>query len=367
MLQLYALVFAASLAATVPAIWLLCRLAPRLGLVDHPEGRKAHQRSTPLIGGLAIVAGAALALVFIMIQQGEVSALFSTFRRHTGFFCGVILLLVMGLIDDRRPIAARWKLLIQLFCCTLAVFIDGAVVGEVGIWINNHLLSLGPMKAPFTVLVMLTITNAMNMIDGADGLSGGIMLMALLVIAKAVATAGFSSTPYVIALIGALSAFLLFNFPLLPGQKARAFLGDAGSLVFGFALAYMAIELSALPGRVFKPSTALYLFFLPVADTVWIYVRRMIIARAPFSPGRDHIHHLVMERFSPRMTTWILVGFSGLLAGGAYTAERLGVDNSVLILTWMGLFLAYGAVTQRAWLRAWKRSHRAETVDGVTP
>jgi UDP-GlcNAc:undecaprenyl-phosphate GlcNAc-1-phosphate transferase len=262
-------------------------------------------------------------------------------------------------IDDRRPIPARYKLLIQLVSCVIAVFGDQALVGDIGVFIGPHVLSLGPLVGPFTVLVMLTVTNAMNMIDGVDGLAGGITLVAVAIMAKALATAGFSSTPYMIALMGAVLGFLAYNFPILKGQKARAFLGDSGSLLFGFTLAYTAIVISALPGRVIKPSTGLYLFFIPVADTIWIYLRRMWVARAPFAAGRDHIHHLLMDRFSPRITTWILVGTSALLAGGAYAAERLGVDNSVMILTWIGLFLVYGVFTHRPWKRAWDRSRAA--------
>ena len=184
--------------------------------------------------------------------------------------------------------------------------------------------------------------------------------------AKALIAAGFTSAPYAVGLIGALTAFLLFNFPLLPGQKAKLFLGDSGSLMFGFTVAYMAIQLSGLPGRVFKPSTALWFFFIPVVDTIWIYLRRMWVARAPFAAGRDHIHHLLMARFSARMVTWIIVLASALLAGGAYLAERKGVDNSVMILSWIGAFGLYGALTQKAWMRGWHASRAQDAAPVAT-
>jgi UDP-GlcNAc:undecaprenyl-phosphate GlcNAc-1-phosphate transferase len=272
----------------------------------------------------------------------------------------------MGAIDDWRPIPARYKLLGQLVSCLIAVVGSGAVVGDIGIYYGGYRLSLGPMVWPFSVLVMLTVTNAINMIDGVDGLAGGVTLVALAVMAKALVTAGFTSAPYAVALIGALVAFLLFNFPLLPSQKAKLFLGDSGSLMFGFTVAYMAIQLSGLPGRVFKPSTALWFFFIPVADTIWIYLRRMWVARAPFAAGRDHIHHLLMARFSPRMVTWLIVIASAILAGGAYLAERMGVDNSVMILSWMGAFCLYGVLTQKAWMKAWHASRAQEAAAVVT-
>ena len=95
-------------------------------------------------------------------------------------------------------------------------------------------------------------------------------------------------------------------------------------------------------------------------------MRRMWVARAPFAAGRDHIHHLLMARFSPRMVTWIIVIASAILAGGAYFAERKGVDNSVMILSWIGAFCLYGAVTQKAWMQAWKASRAQDTAPVAT-
>lgn len=277
-------------------------------------------------------------------------------REHIGFFTGVIMLAVMGALDDRKPIPARLKLLIQCIACLTAVVGDQIVVGDIGIDLGHVTLVLGPLVWPFTILVMLTITNAINMIDGVDGLAGGITLVVLLIIAKAVSAAGFGSMAVVFAFIGAIVAFLYFNFPWRPGLKARVFFGDSGSLVCGFALAYLAIEHSALPDRVFKPSTALWFFLIPVADTVWLYVRRLVFAGAPFMPGRDHIHHLLMEHMSPARTTFLIVGLTATFAGGAYLAERLGAANWVMILAWIAAFLIYGALTHRGWMAAWRQS-----------
>jgi UDP-GlcNAc:undecaprenyl-phosphate GlcNAc-1-phosphate transferase len=356
MFAFYCVVFAAAFFATIVVLLGMCVVAPRLGLVDHPAGRKAHLRPTPVVGGLSIVAGTLIAVLVALALSSHSGAMANVISRHLGFVAGSLILLLMGLWDDHRPIPARYKLLIQMFCCTLAVFQDHNMVGDVGIFIGPNVYAIGGLAGPFSVLVMLTVTNAMNMIDGVDGLAGGITFVAFAVMAKALTAAGFTSAPYLIALIGGLGAFLVFNFPFLPGQKAKMFLGDSGSLLFGFAMGYMAIEFSAMPGRVFKPSTALWFFFIPVCDTIWLYLRRMIVARAPFAAGRDHIHHLLMERFSSRITSWILVGASAILAGGAYYAERTGVDNSVMILSWVGGFLAYGALTQKSWRRAWNRS-----------
>ncbi|MDP3655592.1 MAG: MraY family glycosyltransferase [Brevundimonas sp.] len=341
----------------------LSRIAGRLGLVDQPRGRKAHEHATPLVGGLAVIAAAGLitAAWLFFSHPAQASAFAS---QHIGFFVGAIILLAMGAFDDRHPIPARYKLLVQFAACTLAVVVDQAVVGDIGLNLGPMTLVFGPMVWPFTILVMVTITNAINMIDGVDGLAGGITLAVLLIIGKAALTAGFASAPMLFALAGAITAFLVFNFPWRSGRRATLFLGDAGSLVFGFALAYLAIDYSALPDRVFKPSTALWFFFIPVADTVWLYIRRLVVAGAPFMAGRDHIHHLLMERLSAAQTTWLLVGLTAAFSGAAYFAERRGVSNWVIILAWIVAFLIYGAVTHQGWLAAWRQSavfNRAES------
>lgn len=359
MAGLYALVFAGGFATTAAGIWVLCLVAPFLGLVDAPEGRKNHHRTTPVVGGIAILLGASFAVVAGTVFKEHAAAIAQVAIQHIGFFIGAALLVTLGALDDRKPVAARHKLLVQLIACLVACLVDNLRVQDFPIGFGAIQWTLGPLVIPFTVLVMLTITNAINMIDGIDGLAGGVTFVGFLIMAKALMTAGYSTAPYVIALVAAMAAFLVFNFPLLPGRPAKVFLGDAGSLVCGFTLAYLAIDLSSLPNRVFKPSTALWFFFIPVADTVWLYVRRTVVARAPFAPGRDHIHHLLMEHMSPRATAWLLVGASGLMAAGGYLAERRHVAGFYLIAAWIITFVLYGAVTHKAWLKAWKNGPHA--------
>ena len=329
--------------------------APHLGLLAAPEGRKTHARSTPVVGGLAILLGTTLAVLAGTVLKDHTAALVAVARLHIGYFIGAALLIIVGAIDDRKPIAARYKLLVQLASCLVAVLVDDVQINHLDISLGPVQLALGPFAIPFTVLVMLTITNAINMIDGIDGLAGGVTFVGFLIMSKALVTAGFPTAPYVIALLSAVAAFLVFNFPLLPNRPAQVFLGDSGSLICGFTLAYLAIDLSALPARVFKPSTALWLFFIPVSDTIWLYLRRTWVARAPYAAGRDHIHHLLMERFSPRAVAWILVTASGVMAAGAYLAERRHVPGLLMIGLWIAAFLIYGAATWKPWARAWKR------------
>jgi UDP-GlcNAc:undecaprenyl-phosphate/decaprenyl-phosphate GlcNAc-1-phosphate transferase len=351
--ELHALAFAGGLIMTAVCLAIYYPLAKPLGLVDEPSGRKKHQRPTPIIGGLALFTGAVFtSLVVLLIGPPQLPQIMSS---HVGYLAGALLLALMGFWDDRHPIPARIKLLTQMIACVLAVTIDQALIDDVYLNVAGFDLRLGPAAAPFSVLVMLTLTNSINMIDGADGLAGGIMLIALAIMAKATMAAGLHNSLLIVALIGSLSAFLVVNLPLRPSKPALVFMGDCGSVVLGFTLAYFAIELSALPNRVFKPATALWFFFIPVADTIWLYLRRVWKARAPFAPGRDHIHHLLIERFGAPLAVWILLAVSALMAGSAYLAERLYVKSIWLITAWIVAFVIYGALTHKPWLAAWER------------
>ncbi len=361
MSELHALAFAGGLIVTALCLAVLYPVAGRLGLIDNPAGRKQHARPTPIIGGLAIGIGG-VATTILAVMMGPPS-LILVLGQHIGFLIGALLLAVLGLWDDHKPVAPRIKLLTQLTACVLAVVVDHALIDDVAVRIAGVDIFLGIFAVPFSILVMLTITNGINMIDGVDGLSGGIILIAMALMAKATMAAGLNSSLLIMALIGALSAFLVVNLPLRPGKPALVFLGDCGTLVLGFTLAYFAIELSSLPNRVFKPGTALWFFFIPAADTIWLYLRRTWVARAPFAPGRDHIHHLLIERFGPQRAVWLLLFVSGLLAAGAYLAERLGVHGLILIGAWVIAFLIYGAATHRGWRRAWDRREEAGRQD----
>ena len=342
-------------------IVMIAPIAAHFGLVDHPEGRKTHAAPTPLVGGIGLFVGGVLALVVGGMINVDIRHALSGLGDYLGLIFGSVGLLTLGAIDDRTPLPAKLKLLCQLVFCCGAVFVDGVIIGDIGIHIGSVSLSLGPLVIPVTVLVMLTIINALNMIDGLDGLAAGIAASALAIIGKAVVAGQLHLEALLLcAALGATGGFLLLNFPLWPRRKARVFLGDGGTLLLGFLVAYFAVRMSALPDRVFRPSTAVWFFFIPVADAILLYIRRTLKDRAPFRPGRDHVHHVLLQRLPPWLTTWVLVGGSAVLTAGAYAAERLGTRPVFLLSGWIALFVLYGLATQRGWDEAWKRSHAPE-------
>ncbi|MBC6983387.1 MraY family glycosyltransferase [Caulobacter sp. 17J80-11] len=358
----YALVVLIAAASCAVALWRLGRVAPALGLVDHPRGRKRHGRATPLVGGLAVVLAVFAALALAAAADSRTAAALSAIADRSGLLLGVAVLALVGALDDRRPIKARYKLGFQLACSMCAVGLDQVVVTEAAG------VGLGAFARPFTIMVMLTVVNGLNMLDGVDGLAGGLSLVGLLFMALAAAAGGLAGeSALLFAFVGALAAFLAVNFPVRSSSQASAFLGDAGSLVLGFVLAYFAVGLSGSPDRMFSPSVALWFFFVPVADTVLLYLRRNARDGAPFSPGRDHVHHILMRRWSARTVCWLLIVAGAGMAGLSLLAERAGLPPAGQAATWGLAFLLYARATRRPWTAAWLRSRRAERRAAAQP
>ncbi len=208
------------------------------------------------------------------------------------------------------------------------------------------------MAIPFTVFAGVGIINAFNMSDGVDGLCGSLTLIALIGFGILAAVAGMQSEFALIAILtGSLIGFLFFNMRL-PGRKqAAVFLGDAGSYLLGFSVLYAAIVLSQGEERAMTPVTALWFCMLPLFDTGGMILRRLKRGRSPFSPDREHIHHVfLLAKFSVGQTLagLALIAFLGMLAG--VVGNIAGVPESIMLLIFLiGAGLYYWMI-----MRAWK-------------
>ena len=189
------------------------------------------------------------------------------------------------------------------------------------------------------------------MMDGLDGLGGSIALIAFAWYAAVAAGSGLD-IQFKTALIfcGAIAGFLLFNlrFPWQP--RARVFLGDAGSLMIGFALGWFAIDLSQGAGRTFSPIAALWVVLLPLADCVSLMLRRVMTHRSPFVADSHHIHHYLLARgLSHGQTLGILLGLSTVFGAIGYFGWKLGVPEAALFWPFFFGFFGYHAWIKRAW------------------
>lgn len=359
MLTLLALSVASFLGCLL-LVALLRRPAVHLGLVDVPGGRKAHRGHVPLVGGIALFGG--FTFVALLLDQD--------LGYYRGLFWGMGVLLIAGILDDLHELRARYKAVAQLIATGALVLWGGHVVTHLGHWPGADPLPLGWLAVPFTLLCAVGLINAVNMMDGADGLAGGVVLVMLGWLAVAAALGGQSaSISLLVILAGAVLGFLVTNFPHPWRSSAAVFMGDSGSMLLGFALAWFAIEVAYTGAGGVAPGAVVWILALPVLDTLSLMGRRLAKGQNPMFPDREHLHHIFQRAgFSLRGTVYILVTIAFLMGAVGVGAWQLGVPDWVMLVAFVALFGGHLYFVQHAWrmVRAirWMRA-RAKRASGA--
>ena len=298
----YTLIFSSLLTAFM--CWLLIPLAFKTSLVDDPNARKKHEFSTPLIGGLCIFLSSILTMLIF-------SETYSSHMLALVFGSGVML--ALGIIDDKFDLAAP----IKLFGQTAIVFIfivscDCAVVSLGSPLGFSDPLELGWLSVPFTVVAIVGLTNAINMIDGCDGLASSLVIISLLamLIAGDPSSSDLNLVLY-LGLVCSLFTFLFFNFS--KSSKFKAFLGDGGSLFLGFFVAANLVEFTR-SNNDYDNSIALWFVAVPIFDFCAVVIRRALSKKGIAGGDRSHIHHYILSNgFSHLQTTVLLAVFAVVL------------------------------------------------------
>jgi len=324
--------------STYVALQLLNWLAPKLGLIDYPTTRKLHGKPTPTTGGLAIASG--LIATLMVGQIGLNPAL-------NWMLCGALLILIVGVFDDRYNLPAIVRLTAQITIATL-VCVQGDIqivsLGSVPILGD---LVLGPVAPYVTVFAIVTAVNAMNFIDGIDGLAITLALTSL----AALAVIAFAGQKYEIALlltalIVCSSVFMSKNIQLSKRPRAEAFLGDAGSTTLGFIIACCLVYMSQGRASTIEPTTALWLFTIPLVDIFTVVCKRLARGQSPFKPSRDHLHHLLLNHFhSTRQVTVMmtLLAMTGVGIGWIFTLFDSALPSMIAFCLALGTNLAVSA------------------------
>jgi UDP-GlcNAc:undecaprenyl-phosphate GlcNAc-1-phosphate transferase len=316
------LAFGLALAITALLIEVARRLAPAVGLIDSPCERKAHRGDIPLVGGIGIFSG----LLMVM-------ALTQNLVDHWAYLTAAALLVMVGVWDDALGISPARRLAFQAGSVLLFAVLGGAYIADLGmVFPALGIASLGWMAIPFTVFAGVGVINAFNMSDGVDGLCGTLTLVALVGLGIAAGLAGRESELIlIVALIGSLIGFLFFNVRLPQREQAMVFLGDAGSYLLGLSVAYLCIRLSQGADRAISPVTALWFCMVPLLDTIGMILRRARRGQSPFSPDREHIHHVfLLAKFSVT-TTWfglVLIATVGMAFG--LFGNIIGIPESLI-------------------------------------
>lgn len=324
------------LLVTILFMFALRPFAREVGLIDKPGGRKTHVGEIPVIGGLAMMAGLLVGSIYS----------YSSFAGYPYLIGALIVLVFVGALDDRFDLPASVRFIGQISATLLMVGGADIEVVHIGRVFFGGAFELGILSLPFTILIVLTAVNAFNMFDGSDGVAAVQALIALVFIGFACVMAGQTQPiPFIVSLAGCILGFLIFNWPSKRTINVRTFMGDAGSTMLGFSLAWLSVQVSQGSEPVFTPVVALWIFALPVFDLFSSMVRRMLRGQSPFHADSEHLHHVLRRAGmgSRRVAQMILLAASVLAAlglGGYY----LQIPDGVLFAAWLFLGVVYHVI-----------------------
>jgi UDP-GlcNAc:undecaprenyl-phosphate GlcNAc-1-phosphate transferase len=270
--------FIVAMAVTMVWLPLLAKLATRWRIVDHPGTRKVHSAPIPRIGGLAMVLGvfaAALIAIRLPAQDGW-------------FLAGAAILVAFGVLDDRFNMDYRLKFLGQLLAVVIVVTLGDVRI--TAITFADRVFLPDWISLSMTIFFLVSITNAINLADGLDGLAGGTTFLCLCAVAllSSVADQG-SCTALSLAFAGAVLGFLRFNT-----YPASVFMGDAGSQLLGFAVGVLSVRATQTLATQVSAAIPILLLALPILDTLSVMAQRIGEGRSPFSADKNHIHHKLL-------------------------------------------------------------------------
>lgn len=309
--MLIALTFAAALVVGLIVTPVVREVAKWLDLLDRPGAhRKVHQFPVPRVGGIALAIAFAAGLGLALAGSGGDLDAVGGLRpnRAPAILAGVSVLVIVGVVDDVRGMPALVKLVAQMAAAVLA-YSMGLTLER--LHLPGMILELGALALPITVLWIAAVINAVNLIDGLDGLACGVVLTVLGAFGVLAAVRGADPTLFIIAAtIGAAIGFVAYNL-----YPASIIMGDTGSMFLGFVVAAIGISLMQDGGRPVAPWVPVIALGVPILDTVWAVVRRTARGDAFYLADRGHIHHQLLARgLSHRDAMLSLTAVSGALA-----------------------------------------------------
>jgi len=311
---LYAIGFIISLCLALVLTPFVIKLAYKVGAIDKPNHRKVHTKIMPRLGGLGIYA--AFVGGYFAIKPFLPEGLLRNYDINliNALLTGGTIIVIIGALDDRFELSAKVKLLGQIIAACVVVLGFGIKIDLLNIPFGETMQPIASwISIPLTILWIVGVTNAINLIDGLDGLAAGVSGIAIGTILVMAAFMGFAPVILLSAiLLGGVIGFLVYNF-----HPAKIFMGDTGSLFLGFGLATLSM-LGFKQVTMVSFVTPLLIIGVPLSDTFFAIVRRWINKKPIFAPDKGHLHHCLRELgYSHRRTVLIIYGiatFFGLCA-----------------------------------------------------
>ena len=307
---------------------LVIKLADRIGAMDKPDQRKVHSGAMPRLGGLAIFVAFIIAAIVALDISGP----------YMGLIAGACIIFIVGMLDDVYQLSPWIKLAGQIIAAAVAIYF-GIIVHFVTNPFDG-ILSLGLLSIPVTFLWMVGVTNAINLIDGLDGLAGGVSAIAGITMGIVALLQGQSEVALLaFLLVAAIAGFLPHNF-----YPAKTFMGDGGSNLLGFILACLAIMGTAKSAALISLFIPIVILGIPIFDTFFAIIRRINNKAPIFKPDKDHLHHrLLALGMSQRHSVLIIYLLSSFFGIVAITLSFTTSPKAMLILAFLLLLMVMGA------------------------
>ncbi|GEL78725.1 glycosyltransferase family 4 protein [Tenuibacillus multivorans] len=293
---------------------LIKKLAIKIGAVDQPSGRKVHQKVMPRLGGLAIYLSFMIGMIFFYPDSVYTIPI----------LIGGTIIVITGMLDDLYELSPKWKLLGQILA---AVVVLGSVQVE---FINlpfGGQLYFGMFSIPITIIWIVAITNAINLIDGLDGLAAGVSSIALLTISSMSIIMGNDLVMVMgFMLLGSTVAFLFYNF-----YPAKIFMGDTGALFLGYMIGVFSL-LGFKNVTVFSFIIPIVILGVPISDTIFAMIRRKLQGKPISAPDKSHLHHRLLQiGFSHPLTVLLIYVLSGIFSLAAVLFTKATMWGSLLL------------------------------------
>ncbi len=331
---------------SIPSILDVARLK---NLYDVPNGRTSHEKTTPTLGGVAIFAGFIISsMIFLDIPK---------IPYFQFAMASAVIIFFLGLKDDISELSPLKKLVGEMIAAGIIIDMGGIRITSLHGFLGIY--ALNPTFSDFlSLFVVIAIINAFNLIDGIDGLSSGVGIVASLAFGTWFYLTGHIELAAMAAiLVGALAAFFRFNFF---SEANKIFMGDIGSLLLGFILSIFAIKFNEIntamdAGNIYfikaAPSVSIGILIIPIFDTVRVMFVRMMKGVSPFKPDKRHIHHYLLEITGNHQTaTSILLTFNILFIVLSFWLRNLSISYHILVLIILAgtlSFIPYNIVRRR--------------------
>lgn len=339
----YFISFILALIVALSATPVAKKIASKVGAVDVPkDNRRMHRKPIARLGGLAIISGFMVAIAFnILSSLFDKRSLFTIDKPLLGLLAGILIIVTIGIIDDIKPLSAKIKLVFQL-AAALVVVLSGTTIERLTNPFSTYGISdLSPyISYPLTIIWIVGITNAINLLDGLDGLAAGVSSIASLSLFFVSVIRGDVYSGVITAVLaGATLGFLPYNF-----NPAKIFMGDSGAYFLGFTLSVISIQGTLKSYAAIAIAIPLLVLGLPLFDTTFAILRRVVKGKSIMEADRGHLHHRLIDMgLSHKQSVVVMYIISAALGLCAIVLADKGALPAIILVISVSVFVIAGA------------------------